>query len=145
MTWKKCSNCKKEIGFGQQYYQCSVTSCNHERTGFQFCSVSCWSGHVPILRHKDAWAVEAKAPQFIAVNSSQSSATSPSASSAKAVNNTEVLVVVSKLKSYIKEVADMNTSADVMDTLSDKLRKLCDNAIQKAKQDNRKTVMARDF
>jgi hypothetical protein len=57
----------------------------------------------------------------------------------------EVLVVVSKLKAYIKARGDMNCSADVMDTLSDKLRRLCDDAILHARQDGRKTVMARDF
>jgi histone H3/H4 len=59
--------------------------------------------------------------------------------------NDEILVVVSKLKAYIKTKADMNTSGEVLDYLSDKLRALCDQAIQKARADGRKTVMARDF
>lgn len=57
----------------------------------------------------------------------------------------DVLVVVSKLKAYIKARSDMNTSADVIDRLSDQLRRLCDQAILRARQDGRKTVMARDF
>ena len=57
----------------------------------------------------------------------------------------DVLVVVSKLKAYIKAKSGMNTSGDVAENLSDKLRRLCDDAIIRARQDGRKTVMARDF
>lgn len=57
----------------------------------------------------------------------------------------EVLVVVSKLKSYIQKTAGMNTSGTVPQVLSDSIRKLCDDAIQRATADGRKTVMDRDF
>ena len=57
----------------------------------------------------------------------------------------EVLVVVSKLKSYIKARSGMNTSDGVIPVLSDEIRKLCDRAIQNASRDGRKTVMDRDF
>lgn len=57
----------------------------------------------------------------------------------------EVLVVVSKMKQYIKDRADMNTSGDVSDVLSDIIRRACDDAIDQARADGRKTVMARDF
>ena len=57
----------------------------------------------------------------------------------------EILVVASKLKAFIKDRGDMNTSADVMERLSDYLRSQCDQAIAHAKADGRKTVMARDF
>lgn len=57
----------------------------------------------------------------------------------------EVLVVVSKLKKYIKDAADMNTAGNVSDALSSMIRRMCDKAIQNAKQDGRKTVMDRDF
>lgn len=57
----------------------------------------------------------------------------------------EVLVVASKLKNYIKESSGMNTSAAVMEALSEKIRQLCDQAINNAKGDGRKTVMDRDF
>jgi histone H3/H4 len=57
----------------------------------------------------------------------------------------EVLVVVSKLKNYIRTASGMNTSGSVGPLLSDIIRKLCDQAIEKAKQDGRKTVMDRDF
>ncbi|MBN23309.1 MAG: hypothetical protein CL678_18635 [Bdellovibrionaceae bacterium] len=58
---------------------------------------------------------------------------------------TEVLVVASKLKNYIKSESGMNTSSAVMAKLSDKVRELCDQAIANANSSNRKTVMDRDF
>ena len=60
-------------------------------------------------------------------------------------NNIEVLVVVSKLKNYIRTRSQMNTSAAVAEKLSEIVRTLCDQAIERAKSDNRKTVMDRDF
>ena len=57
----------------------------------------------------------------------------------------EVLVVVSKLKSYIKGRSGMNTSDGVIPVLSDEIRRLCDRAIENATRDGRKTVMDRDF
>ncbi|HHT9106799.1 MAG TPA: hypothetical protein ACFYD7_13155 [Candidatus Wujingus californicus] len=56
-----------------------------------------------------------------------------------------ILVVVSKLKQYIRSVSGMNTAGNVAPVLSDTIRKLCDQAIEKAKTDGRKTVMDRDF
>ena len=52
----------------------------------------------------------------------------------------EVLVVASKLKSYIREKSGMNTSASVLTALSDRIRELCDQAIENARNDGRKTV-----
>ena len=57
----------------------------------------------------------------------------------------EVLVVVSKLKTYIKSRSGMNTSDGVIPVLSDEIRRLCDRAIDNATRDGRKTVMDRDF
>ena len=57
----------------------------------------------------------------------------------------EILVVASKLKNYIRGKSGMNTSAAVIDVLSDKVRELCDQAVEAAKRDGRKTVMDRDF
>ena len=57
----------------------------------------------------------------------------------------EVLVVVSKLKTYIRAKSGMNTASSVADALSAKVRALCDAAIDHAKNDGRKTVMDRDF
>ena len=57
----------------------------------------------------------------------------------------EILVVTSKLKNYIRSKAGMNTSASVIETISSKVRRLCDQAIENAQRDGRKTVMDRDF
>jgi histone H3/H4 len=57
----------------------------------------------------------------------------------------EALVVASKLKNYIREKSGFNTSAAVVPALSSKIRMLCDQAIDNAKRDGRKTVMDRDF
>jgi hypothetical protein len=60
--WRRCSSCKADIAFGAVYFVCSVTTCNRERTGLVFCSEGCFEAHVPVMRHRDAWAVEKKAP-----------------------------------------------------------------------------------
>jgi histone H3/H4 len=57
----------------------------------------------------------------------------------------EVLVVASKIKTYIKDAGDMKTSGSVLETLSDRLRALCDDAIESARSEGRKTVLDRDF
>ncbi len=57
----------------------------------------------------------------------------------------EVLVVVSKLKNYIRDESGMNTAGNVAPHLSDMIRQLCDRAVENAKSDGRKTVMDRDF
>jgi len=60
-------------------------------------------------------------------------------------DNNEVLVVASKLKNYIRSKSDMNTSASVMAVVSDRIREMCDQAIENARNDKRKTVKDRDF
>jgi hypothetical protein len=57
----------------------------------------------------------------------------------------EILIVASKLKKYIRARSGMNTSDSVMDVLSARVRSLCDDAIVRAHEDGRKTVMDRDF
>jgi histone H3/H4 len=57
----------------------------------------------------------------------------------------EVLVVISKVKAYIRAKSSMNTSDAVTEALSDLVRTTCDQAIEKAKGEGRKTVMARDI
>ena len=57
----------------------------------------------------------------------------------------EVLIVVSKLKNYIRAQSEMNTAGNVAPALSGIIRELCDKAIESAKGDGRKTVMDRDF
>ena len=57
----------------------------------------------------------------------------------------EVLVVVSKLKKFIKEESGMNTAGNVADAISERIRTLCADAIDTARKEGRKTVMDRDF
>jgi histone H3/H4 len=56
----------------------------------------------------------------------------------------EVLVVASKVKSFIKEKGGMNTSGQVPEELSKRVMSLLEKAIENAKNDGRKTVMDRD-
>lgn len=56
----------------------------------------------------------------------------------------DVLVVTSKVKAFIKDQAQMNTSGNVPNELSERIRQLCQKAIENAKADGRKTVMDRD-
>lgn len=63
----------------------------------------------------------------------------------EAQSEKEILVVVSKLKKYINSVSGMNTSGNVATKLSDTIRSMCNQAIEKARADGRKTVMDRDF
>ncbi len=57
----------------------------------------------------------------------------------------EVLVVTSKVKKYIKDQGNCNTSAETVAVLSEAIEKLCQKGIETAKADGRKTVMARDI
>jgi len=57
----------------------------------------------------------------------------------------DVLIVISKLKSYVRARSGFNTSDRVAEPLSDAVRALCERAIEKARADGRKTVLERDF
>jgi len=57
----------------------------------------------------------------------------------------EVLVVTSKVKKYIKDTADLNTSQKTIDQLSRAVEALCRRGVESAKQDGRKTVLDRDI
>lgn len=153
--WRKCSSCKKAIAFKQKHWVCNVSTCNRKRTGLVFCSVSCWDAHLPLMNHRESWAEERTSPSAEAWLKEQQNEQSSHETSTKEIqkmettetttNTSEVLVVASKLKNYIRESSGMNTSAAVMDALSSKVRELCDQAVARAKQDGRKTVMDRDF
>ena len=56
----------------------------------------------------------------------------------------EILVVTSKVKAYVKDKGGLNTSATAIEALSNKLRGIIDQAIQNAKNDGRKTLKDRD-
>ena len=57
----------------------------------------------------------------------------------------EVLVVTSKVKKYIREKANMNTSQEAVEQLSKAVERLIMRGIESAQADKRKTVMGRDI
>lgn len=153
--WKQCSSCKNEIGFSVKYYECSVSTCTGSRTGYVFCSVPCWERHVPGAKHRDAAAVEKrsptvtefeKTPEIPIAGQRRIIASSPSMTTTTSKkDDNEILVVVSKVKAYIKSKADMNVSDEIMDILSHRIRYFCDQAIKHAQADGRKTVQDKDM
>src|SRR5688572_26382194 len=181
-VWLKCTACRKEIVFGKTHWLCSVSTCNRAKMRLIFCSVSCWDSHVATLRHRDAWAVEARAPgrgeaareaspeparpQPVPVVRPAASAPRPPTPAAPApprpaaagsvtahaggpalsnqYDHDDVLVVVSKVKKYIRDRSGMNTSDAVAEALGAHVRKVCDEAIRAAARDGRKTVLDRD-
>ena len=159
-VWKKCSVCKKEIPFDSKYYECSVSTCTGKRTGLTFCSVTCWDVHVPGARHRsDAGAISMTAPSRRhyeqEMKKTETGETLQDGHSGvkriivRPVNDhsaveTDVLVVVSKVKKYIKDKGDMNTGGSVMDILTDHIIALCDQSIENARLAGRKTVLDRD-
>ena len=170
-TWLRCSACKNPIPYNATHWVCSVSTCNRSRTRLVFCTVSCWDSHVAMLRHRDAWAVEAKAPtkeaweRELAENPPEAApAPAPVAAAPRKVIGAgsapvaapasdgltlqnaerEVLIVVSKMKKYIKERSGMNCSDAVAEMLSEHVRALCDDSIRAAARDERKTVLDRD-
>jgi histone H3/H4 len=60
------------------------------------------------------------------------------------VADRDILIVMSKLKKYIKDRSGMNCSDGVAEVLSDHVRALADESIRAAGRDERKTVLDRD-
>jgi hypothetical protein len=177
-VWMLCSACRKPIRFGGTHWVCSVSTCNRDRTRLVFCSVACWDSHVATLRHREAWAVEARAPSRAETRevrdgparhqpppAPREPAARPSVSTAPAPDrpatgsvtahaggpalssryaHDDVLIVVSKVKKYIRDRSGLNTSDAVAEALSAHVRKVCDDAIRNAVRDGRKTVLDRD-
>ncbi|MGH0035758.1 MAG: hypothetical protein ACQGVK_12100 [Myxococcota bacterium] len=165
--WRRCSACKEPIALGSAYFVCSVSTCNRKRTGLAFCSVSCWEVHLPVARHREAWAVEETAPTSPepADAASGAAAGTPArerprgqrrivrpagdeASPARPARDQaprEVLIVASRLKEFVRARSGFNTSERVLDPLSDIVREVCEEAIRNAERDGRKTVLDRDI
>jgi hypothetical protein len=158
--FRHCSICKQSIAFGQEYYQCSVSTCNRARIALYFCSVSCWDAHLPDARHREAWAEPVTAPSREAWEREQAEQARRTAEKPRAAATAEapaarlaspdtipreVLIVVSKGKDYVRARSGMNTSDGLFERLSDRLRHLCDLAIASAARDGRKTVLDRDL
>ena len=57
----------------------------------------------------------------------------------------DLLVVASKVKKFVREKAGFNTSAETLEALSQRVEKLCMEAIDRTRADGRKTVKARDI
>ena len=165
--WRPCSACKKPIHLGADYYACNVSTCNRKRTGMVFCSVTCWEVHLPIANHRESWAVEMKAPLFedepggsrsprVFKKSSSPPPSQPITGVQRTVPwnpekpasggaPTEILIIASRLKDYIRAKSGYNTSDRVLEPLSEMLRKVCDEAIRNAQRDGRMTVLDRDI
>ena len=56
----------------------------------------------------------------------------------------DTLVVASKVKAYIKS-KKMNTSAEAINTLSDQVYMMIDNATNRSKANGRKTIKGQDI
>jgi len=167
-AWRPCSNCKKPIGWGAKHWVCAVSTCNRPGTSFVFCSVRCWDAHVPVMNHRDPWCEErvapARAPALSPRPPSPAAAPAAPAPAATAADDprrrvvgrtgppfppppaeTDILIVASRLKDYIDRKSGMNTSAEVLEALSELVREATDAAIERAAADGRKTVKARDY
>ena len=56
----------------------------------------------------------------------------------------EVLIIASRLKEYVRARAGYNTSDRVLEALSEIVRAACDDAIDNASREGRKTILDRD-
>jgi hypothetical protein len=166
--WKKCSTCKNEIGFDTPYQLCNVSTCRSKKTGLTFCSVACWDAHLGFANHRESYAEENRSPsksaymQSMQDNSNPSepvrrkvvTATEPSTSNSPSSApfsspksgsyDVDTLVVVSKLKKFIKDQTGFNTSQCCIDALTQKVAEECLKAAEHANSAERKTVMGRD-
>ncbi len=157
--FKKCSTCKKEIPFKSKYKICSVSTCQNKKTGLVFCSLPCWDAHLGFANHRSSGALEITAPsreEFLRETQTPETTAplnhepkrniiSTPATSHPSVNNVDVLVVVSKVKGFIRDQSEFNTSQCAIDALTQKVVQECFKAIENAKIAGRKTVMGRDF
>jgi histone H3/H4 len=151
--WRRCSACKKPIALGALYWTCNVSTCNQKRTALCFCNVSCWEVHLPGANHREAWAVEKRAPKT--PDAGAESALAGGGGVRRLVRSTappppapaleEVLIVASRLKDYVRARSGYNTSDRVLEPLSEIVRRILDQAIENARRDGRMTVLDRDI
>lgn len=152
-TWKVCSVCKKPIPVGGKWFKCSVSTCNSARIPLVFCSMTCWDAHVPTQNHRaGVWATEERAPLTVPPPAGAAPPAAPTAErrlvrgpGTSPERPDEVLIVVSRLKDFVRDQADFNVAGDVPDVLSDLVREAVTDAIRQARAEGRRTVMARDF
>lgn len=98
---------------------------------------------MPLYNHRESWAIEMRSPRTL--EEGAKGEVEQNEENNMSENENEILIVASKLKNYIRAKSGMNTSGAVVEVLSEKVRMLCDQAIEAAKNDGRKTVMDRDF
>jgi hypothetical protein len=119
-----------------------------------FCSVSCWEVHLPVANHRKAWAINATAPTTLeepdkpaAPKREPPRRVVPDTAPARTTSDAprEVLIVASRLKDYVRARAGFNTSERALDPLSDIIRLVCDQAIENARRDGRRTILDRDI
>jgi len=166
-VFRRCSSCKQDIALGAKYWVCSISTCNRNRTALAFCSTNCWDAHLGFVNHRESWAEERKAPLTLdpaataapprpaaaapdrtprrVIASAPPPAAPRPAAPAVRPEERDILIVASKLKAYIREHSEMNTSDRVFEVLSDEVRRLADRAIEEARRNERKTVLDRDF
>lgn len=161
-VFRKCSTCKKDILIGDAYQICSVSTCKAKATNYAFCSVVCWDAHLPIERHRSesAYALERRASKADAeayknrdqkgsderkriVVTTEKKPHTPTELTSTVED--EILVVVSKVRKYISDISGMNTSAGVYEVLTEKIKKICQQGIEEARKQGRKTVLDRDI
>jgi hypothetical protein len=151
--WRRCSACKKPIALGAVYWTCNVSTCNQKRTGLVFCTLSCWEVHLPGANHREAWAVERRAPTTPEPGAAPAPATESRSPRRIVVSPPakkpdpaplEVLIVASRLKDYVRARSGYNTSDRVLEPLSEIVRRVVDQAIENARREGRMTVLDRD-
>jgi hypothetical protein len=145
--WRRCSACKNPIALGATYWVCSVSTCNQKRTALAFCTVSCWDAHLPVARHREAWAEERTAPARAEAAEGQRRIVRPAAAPAPALSGADdVLIIASRLKEYIRvKSGGYHTSDRVLGPLSEIVKRVCDQAIRSAQREGRRTVLDRDI
>src|SRR5579871_5711991 len=139
--FRHCGSCKKPIAYASVYYACGIASCKKSI----YCSMPCFDDHIAVMRHKDAWAEEHVAPKEAPASRISTARLVEKKESQSQTMPHDVLVVASKLKDYIRAKSGLNTSASVLERLSDMIRLQCDRAVERAVADGRKTVMDKDF
>jgi hypothetical protein len=93
----------------------------------------------PVVRRMvgDSPSAPVSAPSAVASGS-------PGALHLQEVVDNDILIVVSKLKKYIKDRSGMSCADSVADVLSEHVRAICDESIRAAGRAERKTVLERD-
>ncbi|MEO8549119.1 MAG: hypothetical protein ABI678_04080 [Kofleriaceae bacterium] len=167
-TWLKCTACKNPIPFNETHWVCSVSTCNRPKFPLVFCTVSCWDSHVADARHRESWAVEARAPSKATWEADHASHPAPppkpvvpaapvvrrivgdspsapvAAPSSVATNSPGALHLQEVVDNDILIVVGMSCADAVTDVLSEHVRAICDESIRAAGRAERKTVLERD-